>query len=204
MRKVSKFSAAVALAAGAMFSLTAPASANLVTNGDFEADSPASQTAPLGWTLTPASSGSDFFVGAGPGFGAFAGANSANFGATGNFDDVLSQILTTTPGQSYTISFELALASTDSQNDFSAFFGSNQLYSLTNGSSFGYTLLSFTSTATSASTTLSFNGREVPSWYDLDNVDVEPTVVPEPFTLSLFGTGLAGAVAIRRRKKAKA
>ncbi|HWY66486.1 MAG TPA: PEP-CTERM sorting domain-containing protein [Rhizomicrobium sp.] len=204
MRKVSKFSAAAALAAGAVFALTAPASANLVTNGDFEADTPANQTAPLGWTLTPASSGSDFFVGPGPGFGAFAGVNSANFGATGNFDDVLSQILATTPGHSYTISFELALASTDSQNDFSVFFGGNQLYTLTNGSSFGYQLLSFTSTATSASTTLSFNGREVPSWYDLDNVDVEPTVVPEPFTLSLFGTGLAGAVAMRRRKKAKA
>jgi hypothetical protein len=28
--------------------------------------------------------------------------------------------------------------------------------------------------------------------------------VPEPFTLSLFGAGLAGAVAMRRRKKAKA
>jgi hypothetical protein len=31
-----------------------------------------------------------------------------------------------------------------------------------------------------------------------------PTNVPEPFTLSLFGAGLAGAAALRRRKKAKA
>jgi hypothetical protein len=30
------------------------------------------------------------------------------------------------------------------------------------------------------------------------------TPVPEPFTLSLFGAGLAGAAALRRRKKAKA
>jgi PEP-CTERM motif len=31
----------------------------------------------------------------------------------------------------------------------------------------------------------------------------DPVRVPEPLTLSLFGTGLAGAAAMRRRKKAK-
>jgi hypothetical protein len=34
-----------------------------------------------------------------------------------------------------------------------------------------------------------------------DNLSFAVTNVPEPFTLSLFGTGLAGAVAMRRRKK---
>jgi PEP-CTERM motif len=39
---------------------------------------------------------------------------------------------------------------------------------------------------------------------DLPAGDAPPTNVPEPFTLSLFGAGLAGAAALRRRKKAKA
>jgi hypothetical protein len=33
---------------------------------------------------------------------------------------------------------------------------------------------------------------------------IDPSPVPEPLTLSLFGAGLAGAAALRRRKKAKA
>jgi hypothetical protein len=42
------------------------------------------------------------------------------------------------------------------------------------------------------------------SAYDYPNyvldIPVEPSPVPEPFTLSLFGAGLAGAVSMRRRK----
>jgi hypothetical protein len=41
-----------------------------------------------------------------------------------------------------------------------------------------------------------YNGDYVPSSFQL-------TAVPEPLTLSLFGAGLAGAAAMRRRKKAK-
>jgi hypothetical protein len=39
---------------------------------------------------------------------------------------------------------------------------------------------------------------------DLPAGDAPPTNVPEPLTLSVFGAGIAGAVALRRRKKAKA
>ncbi|HEY2007929.1 MAG TPA: PEP-CTERM sorting domain-containing protein [Rhizomicrobium sp.] len=36
--------------------------------------------------------------------------------------------------------------------------------------------------------------------FDAASVNMGPVAVPEPFTLSLFGAGIAGAVAMRRRK----
>lgn len=198
--KIMKFSIAGILAASAL-GLGVPALANnIVANGNFDANSPPDGTAPLDWTLTHAAYGSDFFVGAGPVYGAFSPPNSANFGATGDLDDELSQVLATVAGDSYTISFELAHAESDSLNDFSAWFGTNEIFSIVNQPAFDYTLESFTAVATSSSTTLAFFGREVPSWYDLDNVDVSgTTTVPEPASLGLFGLALAGVALSRRR-----
>ena len=201
MHKIGKISIAAILAAGSMFALTGPASANLVTNGNFDADSPPVQTAPAGWTLTPAPSGSDFFVGPND-FGGFSPPNAANFGATGAFDDTLSQVLSTVAGQTYTISFELAHDATNAENDFSATFGADQILSLTNTPSFGFTLFTATAVASSGSTTLSFNGRENPAWYELDNVDVEgATAVPEPSSLAIFGAALFGLGMFSWRKR---
>lgn len=187
------------LAAGCL--LVPAAHADIVVNGNFDANTPGGGTAPAGWTLTNAASGSDFFVGPGPTYGALSAPNSANFGAVGSTDDVLSQVLTTTPGQSYVLDFFLAHDSTNSENDFSASWNGTAVLSLVNTAAFNYTEYTYDVTATSATTTLSFAGREVPAYYELDNVSVTPSsAVPEPGYIAFLGVGLAGLVARRFRR----
>jgi hypothetical protein len=201
---ISKISFLSVLAA-AMLSFGGPARANLVANPNFDLNNPATNTAPVDWTLTPAVSGGDFTVDGVQGVaGAFSAPNAANFGATGAFDDKLSQVLATTAGQTYTISFELAHAATNSANDFSAQFGGTPIFSLANAAAFGYTLETFTATATSSSTELDFFGRENPSWYSLDNVSVElSNAVPEPSTWTMMILGFAGICFMAYRRKSK-
>jgi hypothetical protein len=102
----------------------------------------------------------------------------------GPLDDEISQVLTTTPGTTYTISFYLAHDFGDAQNDFSVEFGDQTIFSLTNADAFPYTLETLTATATSDSTTLAFLGFEVPAWYGLDDVSVSvangPNLVSNP------------------------
>src|SRR5271157_3314281 len=140
MSKVFKVLAISALLLG----LAVGAHASIVQNGNFDANTPPSGTAPLGWILTQASSGSDFFVGAMPTYGALSAPNSANFGAVGSFDDVLYQVLTTVSGQSYTLDFWLSHDSTNSSNDFSVLWNSTTLLSLVNTASFNWTEYTYT------------------------------------------------------------
>jgi len=99
--------------------------------------------------------------------------------ANSRFDDELSQVLATTPGKTYTITFQLAHAFTDGENDFSVEFGGDTIFSIVNTAAFPYTLETVTGTATSSSTTLAFFGREAESWYDLDDVSVSATGGPD-------------------------
>ena len=157
------------------------ASTNLVTNGDFETGDF------TGWTVTHAPSGSNIFVDHGPGtpgpdntFGAF-------FGATGADFDSISQSFATTPGSFYTLTFFYQV--TNLGNPIPANNGFDVLW---NGVSIGGGLFpqfdvnpgwitpTFHLQATSALTTLQFNGRNAPSFDFLDDVSVTAAPCPQP------------------------
>jgi hypothetical protein len=107
----------------------------------------------------------------------------------------ITQTLTTTPGATYDLSFWVW---NTSGTFFQVSWGGAPIYTEGVGD-YGWTQRGFTVTASGASTDLRFGFYNVPNFYRLDDVSVEP--VPEPSSLILAGLGLA-ALALRRRKRA--
>src|SRR5262245_38899059 len=164
------------LAFGVLLLTTAASnSANLIVNGDFE------NCAFTGWSVTRAASGSEIFVDFGPGpdttFGAF-------FGATGSDFDSISQTFATIPGAFYTLTFFYQV--TNLGMPIPAHNGFDVLW---NGVSVGGGLFpqfdvnlgfiapTFHLQATSAFTTVQFNGRNSPAFDFLDEVSVTAACV---------------------------
>ena len=144
--------------------------ANLVTNGDFSNGS-------VGWTLTGNQELSSFDRG------------YWSNGAIGS-DAFLSQIIGTTAGEIYNISFDAVInwgrigAMLDGLTFFTAY--SSGHYETTVAAKNDNALLTF------------FTHND-PSYNGLYNVSGDEKV-PEPASLALVGLGLAGLVASRRRK----
>jgi hypothetical protein len=178
---------AVALA---LVALPSSGQANLVQNGDFAG---CTGTTCSPWIFVPAAEGSEFefFLGS----AVFFGTNPGSY-------DSLSQAITTTPGHSYTISFNVNFDDTTNQG-FIVDFGTSELLNLLNtGTSKLYT---FDVDASGSSTALDFLGYNVPSNTFLSNVSVTPDEVatPVPAALPLFATGLGalGLLGWRRKRK---
>lgn len=147
----------------------------------------------------------------------FAGQKSVLLNGDGFGPDSLSQTLTTTPGQVYTISF---WADANAANSFSLTFGGADVTGIPTsiqqngfpspnylGNSSQFTFYSGTALATSASTELTFTASspDSTSTVELDNVSViaAAAVVPEPSALMLAIIGGIGSLMYTWRRRAR-
>ncbi len=172
--------------------------ANLVANGGFETGDF------TGWTLAgpdvPGQQDNLYGVEGADPYPLPAGTapNSGNFQAF--FSDVpsnattLSQALTTTPGNFYTVSFYLAQQLEGPgtvSNSVVVSLDGTTLASLTAVPVQGYTQYSFTTAVADPSSTLSFTFGNQVGEFIIDDVSVTPAApVPEPATWAQFGAGL--------------
>lgn len=187
------------------------AHANIVLNPGFELGPPSGTSAP-DWTFSSATTGSDFNYTHGP---AHTGSYAASFGATTSGSslsdlDTISQSLATVAGHEYQISYWLDTGGGDARGagyvQFISSFGSDTLQNLNPPALTGYTEYTFDAEATANSTTLSFSGKSVSGWIELDDVsavDLGPAAVPEPTTIIAGASMLLpfGASALRMLRK---
>jgi len=184
---------------------------NIVQNGSFQTGTLAD------WTFTPAPVGTAQSVIRGtPTFAGYTG-DEWQAGATGGYDDYISQDLSTIAGQTYKISYWLGTDSGANNQagyyNFTSTFGGTTLQDLnppaiTAANTFAPTEFSFDKVATSTSTTLEFGIQALDGWYYLSDISVVQTTagnVPDAAvpdsgaTVSLLGLGFLGLGALRRK-----
>jgi hypothetical protein len=180
------------LVTGFLTALVSAQAQAVIVNGDFE-------TGDLtGWTPIGDLTFSGVNTAGALGYGVFAGTYSAYFGTVGSVAGI-SQVVTTTPGLAYTVSFQLANDAGGPAGFEVDWNGAAQNISLPGGA-FGWTHKQFTITATTSSTTIAFLFIQDSAYFYMDNVTI--TAVPEPGACAVVsGLALLGFAVWSKRKR---
>jgi PEP-CTERM motif len=207
-----RFKTAVLAVVPFVFSASVALGGNIVLNSNFGTGD---------FTDWTANGDSSFPWGVGSGSGAFSGdTNYASTGCVGaqcidgTTDQLgsLSQMLTTTVGGDYTLSFEFSTQGEGTPNELQVLWDGTTVLDLGPGGTLGpistYTLFSVPDLIGTGSDTLTFLGRQDPGFDALDNVCVSSdsscasvSGVPEPASASLLLAGLAGLLGCRFRSR---
>jgi hypothetical protein len=185
--------------------------ANLLVNGGFEQDLGISNG---GWSAFNSSAidgwdGERIEIWNNKAPGAYEGNQFAELNADPNIGDLftLYQVFNTVIGQTYDYSFAYRARQNDSE-EFNFFVGDSSIvpqdatsFLINDHTTSQWDLFTGSFTALSTESQIFFSSTNTGTFGNFID-DVNVTAVPEPGTLALFGLGLAGLCASRRRQKA--
>jgi hypothetical protein len=156
---------------------------NLIVNGDFETGDF------TGWTQF----GDPGFTGVSSGAPVHGGTYAAFFGP-GSLGGI-TQTVTTTPGQSYTLSLWLSHPFTTTGTEYQVQIDGTIVDDQFDMGNFTYTQFTYTYTALGATSTIQLGFAEPPQYFFLDDVTLAPAT-PAPAPHALRGGSAGGAVSI--------
>ena len=153
--------------------LTASVAGNVVSNGTFD-------TGTNGWILTPADAACGWSADVGNSAGSYTNASQGSTNAD------FYQVLTTTPGHAYLVSFDLKNVATNGDSA-QVYFDGTKLLDTTQVASFQH--FAFTQVVAGASAQIKFSGYgNTGAWWAVDNVvvqDISAFKVEDPATVLL-------------------